>query len=391
MNGRKIVALYKKEWKGILRDRKSLMAMVLMSFLLYPLLFGIIGTMAKSQAEDAEGRSSRIVVAEQTAQAAPFLELLKAQPQQFELLTESAPDQALSERRADAVLRFTGQGENLHVHVQFDDRYGDSKKASERLQAVADVYKEQTIASRMQALGVPQDVLQPIALQAENISPSLSIVGQFLPYLIAIGLVAGSLQLGVEITAGEKERNTITTLLVSQLSRTEIALGKLLTTLTMGLISVVLNVTSIALGFLILQQVVGEEAGFLSDALNNVDASMIFQLLLIMLPFGFMCSSLIVLLGTFARNSKEGNAYNMPLMVGIMVLGFASGNIDSNASVGLYAVPFMGPLMAMKQVFLSTGNMTGLVIATVSSLVYTVLLILPVVRMYNREEVMFRV
>jgi ABC-type Na+ efflux pump permease subunit len=64
--------------------------------------------------------------------------------------------------------------------------------------------------------------------------------------------------------------------------------------------------------------------------------------------------------------------------------------MDANVNTGLYAVPFFGPLLSIKQVLLSTGNVVGLLLTMVTSLLYTALLIVAAVKLYNREEVMFR-
>ncbi|HEU4963301.1 MAG TPA: ABC transporter permease, partial [Bacilli bacterium] len=184
------------------------------------------------------------------------------------------------------------------------------------------------------------------------------------------------------------ERGTITTLLVSQLSRAEIALGKVLTTVTMAILSVVLNLVSLVLGMLLLARATGEELP--TGLLDVLSVSSILELLVVLLPFGCMVSAGIVLLGTFARNSKEGNLYVLPLFFLVMALGMASSGMDASVGVGLYAVPFMGPLLAIKQVILSTDHVAGFVVAVLSSLVYTVMLIWPAVRLYQREEVLFR-
>ncbi|MGB8956553.1 MAG: ABC transporter permease [Tumebacillaceae bacterium] len=394
MRWSKIFALYKKEWKGILRDRKTMMTLLIMSLLLYPLLFGVMGSVMKNQAEKLEQNVSRVVVeAETVSQAVSFQHLLEGNGSQFEVVQAKDPRAALDKKEIDAIVHLTAQAANLGVQVEYDDRYGDSKKAMERVQALAAVYKEQTIQARMQERGIAPDVLQPVQVTTNNVSGNeLSGIAGWLPYILGIGLIAGSLNLGVEITAGEKERGTITTLLVSQFNRAEIAVGKLLTTLTMGIVSVVLNIISLVVTVQVMGKVLGEEegGGMISGLMDVVSVSMVLQLFLILLPFGCMVSALIVLLGTYARNSKEGNLYNMPLMLIVMATGMSSSGIDANVSAGLYAVPFLGPMLAIKQVMLNTGNMTGILITFATSLVYTALLILPAVKLYDREEVMFR-
>lgn len=387
-----IFALYKKEWTGILRDRKTILTLLIMSLLLYPLLFGVMGSVMKNQEEKLEQNVSRIVIADTDAQGEAFAQYMMTQSAvPFEIVEEEDPRAALEQKQVDAILHVTSQGENISVQVEYDDRYGDSKKAMERVQALAGMYKETTIQARMQERGIAPEVLEPVVVTSSNVAGNeMSMVAGWLPYILGIGLIAGSLNLGVEITAGEKERGTITTLLVSQFTRTEIAVGKLLTTLTMGIVSVVLNVISLVVSVQVMGKVLGDEEGFVSGLLDVVDTSMVLQLLLILLPFGCMVSALIVLLGTYARNSKEGNLYNMPLMLIVMATGMSASGMDASVSASVYAIPFLGPMLSIKQVMLATGNMSGILVSFATSAVYTALLILPAVKLYDREEVLFR-
>ena len=389
-----VFTLYRKEWKGILRDRKTIMTLLIMSLLLYPLLFGVMGSVIKNQEEKLEQNVSRIVVADTDAQGEAFVRYMMAQSaMQFEVVKADNPRDALDKKEVDAILHLAAHGENVALKVDYDDRYGDSKKAMERVQQLAALYKETTIQARLQERGIAPDVLQPVQVTTNNISGNeMSGIAGWLPYILGIGLIAGSMNLGVEITAGEKERGTITTLLVSQFARAEIAVGKLLTTLTMGIVSVVLNIISLVVSVQVIGKVIGdgEGDGMISGLMDVVNASMVAQLFLILLPFGCMVSALIVLLGTYARNSKEGNLYTMPLMLIVMATGMSTSGIDANASAGLYAIPFLGPMLSIKQVMLNTGNMTGMLITFATSLVYTALLILPAVKLYDREEVLFR-
>lgn len=392
MRGAQVWTLLKKELSGVIRDRKTMVTMLMMSLLLYPILFGVIGMVMKSQEDKFAEKDSRIIVVQQSAEAIPLIDGIRASGE-FEVV-DAHPDDArgmLMEQEIDAVVVVAADGKGLQMKVDYDDRYGASNKAVERLQAVSEGYKQGMIALSLQEKGLSLDILKPVQVEPRNISEDtggLGPFGTFLPYILAIGLVAGSMQIGVEITAGEKERGTITTLLVSQLSRAEIALAKLLTVLGMSIFSVVLNLISLVLGLLVLIQTVGEE--FPADALKGIGVMTLVELFAVMIPLGCMTAAGIVFLGTFARNSKEGNAYIMPLMFLMMGLGIASSGMDANVSLAYYAIPFFGPILAIKQVLLNTGNTLGLLLTVLTSLVYTAILIIPAVKLYDREEVLFR-
>lgn len=389
MRGKQIGIVIKKELLGIVRDRKTVVMLLVSTLLLYPLMMGFFTMIQKNQEEKFQAEKPRIVIADTVQQGEAFLAQLK-QSGQFQITTSTAPKDDLQNKKIDAVLHLTGEGDNVAVQVEYDDRFGSSKSAADKVQAVADVYKQQTILARMQARGIAPTVLEPIKVDRNNVSPNTGgTLTMLLPYFLAIGLVSGSLNIGVEMTAGEKERGTITTLLVSQLSRTEIAMGKLLATLLMAIVAVLLNLISLWISFGVVAKQMGG-SDMQGNMFSNFGITTVLELLMVMLPLGCMISAVIVFLGTYARNSKEGNVYNMPLLFVVMGLGFASSTLDANVSTGLYAVPFFGPLLSIKQIMLNTGNVTGLLLTMVTSLLYTALLIMAAVKLYNREEVMFR-
>lgn len=392
MNTRQVWTLYRKEWLGVMRDRKTMITLILTSLVLYPVLFGVIGLISKSEADKQEATVSRVVFAEQAGERSRAFEEFVAASGQVEVVRGGDPSAALADQKLEAIVRLEETaGGQLQVNVEYDERYGASRTAMTRLQMLSEQYKGQEIAERLQELGVTTAVLEPVALTETNVAPTdkdASMFTSFLPYVLAIGLIAGSMNLGVEITAGEKERGTITTLLVSQLSRTEIALGKLLTTVTMAIISVILNLISLLLGMYLMSKTAGEDLP--EGMFSALNASSMLELLLVLLPFGCMVSAGIILLGTYARNAKEGNVYVLPLFFLVMAFGMASGGMDASVDLWMYAVPFMGPLLSIKQVMLNTGNVAGLVVTVATSLVYTALLIWPAVKLYQREEVMFR-
>ena len=96
------------------------------------------------------------------------------------------------------------------------------------------------------------ELTPPLTVRTEDVATGESlgrmILSRLLPYFMVLAILTGAMGLGAEITAGEKERSTIATLLVSQLSRTEIVLGKFLTVLTVSLTSSLLSAVGLLIG-----------------------------------------------------------------------------------------------------------------------------------------------
>jgi sodium transport system permease protein len=210
-------------------------------------------------------------------------------------------------------------------------------------------------------------------------------LSMLLPFLINIMLYQSAMGLGVDAITGEKERGTLSSMLLSPIKRSEIVYGKLISLAILTSISAVIYVVSVVIG---LQNLQGGSVSELSSiSFTPVE---ILQLLVLLLVTVYLYVAMVAIVAVYARTQKEAGTYSMPLyiivMLGSIMTLFSSG---SGKSIVYYAIPVYNCSMSIQN--LLTGELTaaqfGLTIGTLVLLaaVFTTL----ITKAFNSEKVMF--
>jgi sodium transport system permease protein len=113
-------------------------------------------------------------------------------------------------------------------------------------------------------------------------------------------------------------------------------------------------------------------------------------MLLLVVPLALMTSALLLVVSTFARNQKEAQAYVFPFMILVMLPAILSSVLGPENALGLAFVPILNTALAMKQVLAGSTNLLFLVSAIASSALYAALAMRLSVRMFERENILFR-
>jgi sodium transport system permease protein len=212
-----------------------------------------------------------------------------------------------------------------------------------------------------------------------------------LPFILMMWLVAGSIQPAVDITAGEKERGTMETLLISPAERSEIVLGKFIAVVLFTYGSVIWNVLWLAGGVIGLEFSLKPNDDGTKQKIINIPG--LLGCLAMSVPLAMIFSAVSITLGVFARSTKEGQYYLMPLLLVTMPLAFGSMMPGTELTVGRALVPVMG-VMLLQQKFLSVSAdpIPWLMLVPVLAglgLTIGIALWLAVVQ-FKRESVLFR-
>jgi sodium transport system permease protein len=189
------------------------------------------------------------------------------------------------------------------------------------------------------------------------------------------------MSVAIESIAGEKERGTMATLLVTPAKRSEVAMGKIL---SLGIIAL----CSGASGFLGLFFSLPKMMGMAEAEVFNMGVYEYVLLILVVFVTALLLVALISVISAFAKSIKEATATVMPLMVVVMLVGF-SAMLGVKGEVFYYLIPLYNSVQAMTGIF--TGDLVSLnfVVTLVSNLGYTLLVAVVLARMFNSEKVMF--
>lgn len=245
---------------------------------------------------------------------------------------------------------------------------------------------------RVQAGAAPTTgIVAPPAESASTDALSRSFNGLILPFLVASWTMGGGLGLIAYMTVGEKERGTMEPMLVTAASRVAIALGKIALSIVVSLITVVFW----AIDGLAYLAVVNLSVAFPGPALalQQVQAYGVagLWLFLLMLPLLVAVSGVTAAVCTFARNYREASLFMTVMQLGLPGLSFAATFVvPATPPAVVYALPFVGVLVAVRDLFLSglPGGMLALAAAT--SLLYAALSIWLAAYVFSREWALMR-
>lgn len=264
------------------------------------------------------------------------------------------------------------------VELYYNSASVDSATAYEMMSALLEGY-ESSLANKFDVN--PGAGSYDLATEADTAGTLMS---SMMPMLLMIFLFSGCTSTAPESIAGEKERGTIATLLITPLKRSDLALGKICALSIIALLSGLSSTIGTLLSMPTLMQMEGD----LGAAYSPVHYLALCLVILSTVLFLVACISLI---SAFAKTIKEAQTYVTPLMILAMVVGvtamFGGG---ANTHLWAYFIPFYSSVQAMVGIFALELNWTYLLITVVSNLAYTAIGVWGLTRMFNSEKIMFQ-
>jgi len=455
MHSATIRLIARREMLDLLRDRRTVFMIFLLPVALYPLLgvFGLLFALGSTEqksrlgVEGAEylpqpsspaGPRTRMLTAMAWLSAAPgtggglerllgAAALSLADERQFDfppLLIDGQISPALSNVpgqpvRSIVVVPLDGDGEAaladdridvlLKVPADFSRRLeaggrsrlelrtrdGDerSRLAERRLRIGLDRWQAQVKSVRLLRCGLPADFDEPFAVRRpqddheplKQVGDELSdMMGRFFPFLLIMWSLAGALHPAIDATAGEKERGTLETLLLSPASRGEIVCGKFVAIWMFSALTALWNLLWLGgaawgIGWLLPVAIMRFSALLWCAAISVLLAALF--------------SAVSMALGAYARSTKEGQYYLLPLFVVTMPLTFLplAPGIELNWFYSL--VPITGATLLLQKLMLAQSSPVNWAYFPLVLLSLTVCCALALgwaVRQFQREDVLFR-
>ncbi|GAB3038060.1 ABC transporter permease [Bowmanella dokdonensis] len=394
--------VFRKELMELLRDRKTLFFMIAMPILLFPLIFGVIGFFTSKAVEEAESKVLNYALI--GAEHAPALSQAMADSDRFSRVElEAGADHAalirsetldfiltipdnfaippLEGGQARLVLLLNDAGLNM-VHQRVSELV-----EREIQQKRADAFAHLALDENQQ-----QALLEPIVLEKQDVSDKRENwgekIGGLVPYLVFILCLQGAMYPATDLGAGEKERGTLETLLISPIERHKLVLGKFMTIALAGVTSALITVTSMAGWGIVLSQ--GMAIEFVAEFMGAIGLIDFVLMFLMLIPIVAIFASMLLSLSIYARSFKEAQSYMGGVMFVVIlpiVLATLPGvDLDS----GWAWVPITNVALAIKELIKGTMDYYSLIAIFGSTAVIAGALIAFCVYWFNQEKVLFR-
>ena len=396
MNWKNISLIYRKEILGAIRDRRTLISMIIIPLVFYPLLFLGIGYFALLGEQKSEAYPSMIAI--KGVENEPMLtDILK---QEEKLILNPYDENTLKKLEAgqihvlleisDNFSEANTQSDSYEIVIHYDSTSQRSQVARKRVGEVIDRFRQEIIRAKLEKAGLPMETVQPIQEKWLDIAPEERKVGSMLsmilPYILIILIFIGAMHSAVDITAGEKERGTLATLLVSQLSRMEIVTGKYFTVMTISATSMILGLIGLSIAFLTPAYVLGE----LSLFSVHLSSSLFLLFFLILTPLVGLASAVLLLIGIFARNSKEASTYVTPIYMIAIFLGMISLSQGIELTEPMFFIPILNNSFVFKELLMGTVHWGHISSTLISNISVTLIALLGAARLFTKESVLFR-
>jgi sodium transport system permease protein len=370
--------VFRKEIREILRDRRTLIAIALAA-LATPIVLFVISQVSVRTATQVYtvGYSGEIPTGLDVLFGATGLKLVPV----------SDPATA-AKSQVDLGVVFTANS----AEEYYDPTRQNAQLADVRFQTVLSKYDAAKVAASLQQHGVDPSVLNPLPVTVHPLSSPTqaaqnSFLSFFLPYILITMSLTGGLSAALDASAGERERKTLESLLLTPAPRAELLVGKILAVTFTSLAAALVAITSTIVA--LSQITFGGGAGIGRIALTPL-AAVVMLWLAVLLAVAF--ASLTIALGTLARNFRQGQAYATPLyFITIFPASIVLFIPDFNPSLAYYLIPILNAVLVMRDAIVHASvNWLALTVTSASLLVTGAVCFYAALRLFTREALLVR-
>lgn len=396
MRGKMVKSVFKKEMMDILRDKKTLFMTVILPILLYPTLIILMSYVMSSSTTSLAQKTLNIAFSEApNMEVMTKIEALTEENGKFNIIEVEDYEAALLRGEIAAYVMVENKENTTEYKIYINSSEEDGGQASSRLQKIFQSYKEELISKRINAAGLDEEIiLQPITYGVQDTAKSEQVAGYLLgiilPFILVLGILTGAIYPAIDIMAGEKERGTLETLLTLPISNLELVMGKYLAVSLSALVSAIMSLLSISISivFLILN------ASELVDvSVMNIDLSRLILPLIItficICVFTLVISAISMCVCSLAQSFKEAQNAVTPLMIGAMVLSYASmvPNLELNTVTA--SLPVVNVVLLIKSVLTFKYDLSLLMIVLISNIGFVIISVWLLSKLFKSEEVLF--
>ena len=402
-------AIFIKEGREILRDRRTLLAMVLIPLIAIPgILFlfsllslffleraredvihlGLVGIPAENPEEWRQALGLPGHWELHTADDATARERIRAREWSGAIQLQSPTD--LSMEDPEAILpRFQA----VLLHYEGDLR---SVMTRETVTRALQSWRDTLIREQWIAAGQDPADLDPVAIRTTNVAEDTrvtgALLGGLLPYLVVMLCLTGAAYPAIDLTAGEKERGTLETILTSPVNRNALVLGKFLIVLVVAVITVLCALLSLGGSFTLAGHALREN-WITSSSLSflpSLDRHALWGIFALLSPLAALFSALLLLVALLARSFREAQTYLSPIYLLALLPAMITTLPGVQLSGALVYIPVVNVCLIAREMMLGSYPIWPILVVVVSHVLATMFFLWLTRRLIEKETVLFR-
>jgi sodium transport system permease protein len=421
-----VAVIFRREVRDQIRDRRTLFMIFVLPILLYPAL-GICVLQISAALE----QKPRTVLVVGTEFLPPKPPLLDRSGNHFNAALFDSPDEAqrivVRQETASSGWADPNQAErgirrglasavmliprNLPEQLQREQeieipiKYNSIDEPSQitylRLKEMLDRWRRIIVAHRLQRDQKAPSYTEPIQVKAEDVATASEVGGslwsRLFPFLLVMMSLTGAFYPAIDLCAGEKERGTMETLLISPANRWEIVLGKFLTIMLASVTTALLNLLSMGLTGAQLAQRFGTFGGetgrrAIASVLAPPTLLAAFWMIVLLVPLAAFFSAVCLALAVLARSMKEGQYYMTPLYLICLPLTFLTLAPEIELNLFYSLLPVTGVALLLRALILGNYDVAARFFLPVMlpTVLYAAVALRWALDQFQRESVLFR-
>jgi len=392
------LVVFMKELKDTLRDRRTIIFMVAIPLLVFPVLISLASGMIISQAKKAEAKILEIGLISHGNALEFRQELLKNE--------KVVIREDVDEEQAKTLIRQDELDALIVFEKDFDQKVADLVQGRVRLMMKmtedTEIEKSRVLklltkfedtlrVKRFQKMDLDESIIKTIKISEQNLATAkeqlAEAVGGFLPYMFIIFCFMGAMYPAIDLAAGEKERGTLETLLTSPVDRFQILLGKMGVVMLAGLISALVAMLGLYLG---IRRMTDLPPELLNTVMSILEVKTILILLSLLVPLTIFFAALLLSFSIFARSYKEAQSILSPLMFVVIIPAFMGLLPGMNLTMGTALIPILNVSLATKAIIAEAITVPQLAAVYLSLIILAVISIYVCSKIYGRESAIFR-
>ena len=388
-----IFTIMKKELRRFFEDKRMVFSTILLPGLMIFVMYTFMGDAMSKQFAVDDKFSPKVEAVNMPADVAGMAKEMGMKVKDIPSDKLDGSKKKVSDKKLDLCIKFdddfaanvasydcTKGGTAPQVSVYYNSSSTESETSFNKMTNLLDMYESQ-MANKFD---VNSDVNGTYDVATKEDTTGM-VMSMMMPMLLLVFLFSACMSVGTESIAGEKERGTIATMLITPISRGNIALGKIIAlsiiALLSGISSTVGTMASIP------SMMVGAEESVKSDA-YGVETYVV--LALVILSTVLVIVTLISIVSAFARTTKEAQTYVTPFMILVVLIGvscmFGKG---AEKNLYMYALPLYNSVQCMVGIFSFKIVLSHIIVTIAANIACTGIGVFVLTRMFNSEKIMF--
>ena len=391
-----IFTIFRKEMIDMLRDRRTVLTMIVMPILLMPLILTVITTVSKNRMEKAQAKIINIAVISDN----PIEDLAKINEDSLKNNYEKILIRRIQLKKDMKIIEGVSKDDvkqliiddsidvALEIPAEFDQQIDNENTSNvnilyditndesflDRAKGIVKYLNDKIKADRLVEVGKEDAWIHPVTSVSENIYTDTQSIGKmaggFLPYLFVIFCLMGAMYPAIDLFTGEKERGTIETILTVPASRLQILLGKMLVVIISGVVSGLLTIFGLYLALKFNTADSADMKAIVSVAYQILSPYTIGLITLMLIPLTAFFSGILIPASIYAKSFKEAQSMIQPLTIFVilpLIIAMLPG-FELNAMTAL--IPVVNVALATKEIVAGTIDYGLLSLVFVSLLVF---------------------